>query len=407
MTIIQYQHVAAWATDQGIDPKRALAVDMVPEDYDHHGVTEELHRYSELMGCRLFDLEPSEIPGYSVLYYKSSIEIPEFTGTAIVCPVRVQRQGCPIVFGNPMVEWGPTRQAGKVWEDAPSIDPALLHLTVTPEEVLEWAIREQIDPSQAVVVDWVPIGHNAMYVNLRWLAFGLGNDFLQVARKPSRVKGYSSMLYRVPCEFSDRPRPRRIHPWGLPPEGCPLMYPKQGMFSTIADKCQAADSEVISQPFSTLPGVITSEEVYKWAVTEGVDPRRAVVLDEVDNDLPDDDEGPPRIYPVGMIEGCACVYAKLPVQPPVKEESAEVAIACTPELASTGLTDYLNRKDCLKESGVLIAELPCEPEGPVALLQEESIPVTEISPSLADKRDEGCVENLPLTETELCTLNVT
>ncbi|OCT76313.1 hypothetical protein XELAEV_18031521mg [Xenopus laevis] len=261
MTRIQYQHVSAWAAAQGIDPKRALAVDLVPEDYDHHGVTEELHRYSKLMGCRLFELEPSEIPGYSVLYYKSSIEIPEFMGTAVVWPVRVRRQGCPIVFGNPMVEWGPTRQAGK--------------------EVLEWAIREQIDPSQAVVVDWVPIGHNAMYVNLRWLAFGLGDDLLQVARKPSRVKGYSSMLYRVSCEFSDRPRPCRIYPWGLPSKGCPLIYPKLGMSSTVEDKCQAADSEVVSQPYSTFPGVITSEEVYKWAVMEGVDPKRAVVLDEV------------------------------------------------------------------------------------------------------------------------------
>ncbi|OCT58578.1 hypothetical protein XELAEV_18002013mg [Xenopus laevis] len=342
--------VKAWAAAQGIDPKRALAVDMVPEDYDHHGVTEELHRYSELMGCRLFDLEPSEIPGYSVLYYKSSIEIPEFMGTAVVWP-----------------------------------------------------------------------GTTQCMFNLRWLAFGLENDFLQVARKPSRVKGYSSMLYRVSCEFSDRPRPCRIHPWGLPPEGCPLIYPKPGLFSTIADKCQAADSEVVSQPFSTLPGVITSEEVYTWAVTEGVDPRfdryrfiaqaQSEVRDcvrllwQVNNDLPNDDEGPPRIYPVGMIEGCACVYAKLPVQPPVKEESVEVVIACTPELASTGLTDYLNRKDCLKESGVPIVELPCEPEAPVALLQEESIPVTVIPPSLAD-RDEGCVENLPPTETELGTLNV-
>ncbi|OCT74269.1 hypothetical protein XELAEV_18033228mg [Xenopus laevis] len=269
MTIIQYQHVAAWATDQGIDPKRALAVDMVPEDYDHHGVTEELHRYSELMGCRLFDLEPSKIPGYSVLYYKSSIEIPEFTGTAIVCPFN-DRDALLFLI----TQWSNGDQPDKLTKYGKMRpDPALLHLTMTPEEVLEWAIREQIDPSQAVVVDWVPIGHNAMYVNLRWLAFGLGNDFLQVARKPSRVKGYSSMLYRVPCEFSDRPRPRRIHPWGLPPEGCPLIYPKQGMFSTIADKCQAADSEVVSQPFSTLPGMITSEEVYKWAVTEGVVPR--------------------------------------------------------------------------------------------------------------------------------------
>ncbi|OCT90086.1 hypothetical protein XELAEV_18018702mg [Xenopus laevis] len=264
-----------------------------------------------------------------------------------------------------MVEWGPTRQDDKVWEEVPSVDPALLHLPMTPEEVLEWAIREQIDPSQAVVVDWVPIGHNAMYVNLR-LAFGLGNDFLQVARKPSRVKGYYSMLYRVSCEFSDRPRPCRFHPWGLPPEGCPLIYPKQGMFSTIADKCQAADTQAQSEVRDCVR-----------------------LLWQVDNDLPDDDEGPPRIYP-----------------PPVKEESAEVVIACTPELASTGLIDYLNRKDCLKESGVPVAELPCEPEGPVELLHEEIIPVTVIPSSLADKRDEGRVENLPPTETELCTLNV-
>ncbi|OCU02816.1 hypothetical protein XELAEV_18008586mg [Xenopus laevis] len=410
MTRIQYQHVSAWAAAQGIYPKRALAMDMVQEGYDHQGVTEELHRYSELMGCRLFDLVPSKIPGYSVLYYKSSIEIPKFTGTAIVCPVRVRRQGCPIVFGDPMVEWGPTRQAGKVWKEVPSVDPAVLHLTMTPEEVLEWAIREQIDPSQAVVVDWVPIDHNAMYVNCRWLAFGLGDDILQVARKPSRVKGYSSMLYRVPSEFRDRPRPCRIYPLGLPPEGCPLIYPKLGMSSTVEDKCQAAASEVVSQPFSILPGVITSEGVYKWAVKEGVDPKRAVVLDElhpraprylaacplclfprfdgyrfiaqapsevrdcvrllwqVDNDLPDDDEGPPRIYPVGMLDGCACVYDKLPIQPPVKEESAEVVIA--------------------------------------SLLPEESIPVTVIPPSFAVKRDEGCVENLLPTETELCTPHV-
>ncbi|OCT57210.1 hypothetical protein XELAEV_18003855mg [Xenopus laevis] len=413
MTIIQYQHVSAWAAAQGIDPKRALAVDLVPEDYDHHRVTEELHRYSELMVCRLFELVPFEIPGYSVLYYKSSIEIPEFTGTAVVCPVRVRRQGCPIVFGDLMVEWGPTRQAGKVWKEVPSVDPALLHLTMTPEEVLEWAIREQIDPSQAVVVDWVPMEHNAMYVNCRWLAFGLGDDILQVARKPSRVKGYSSMLYRVLSGFRDHPGPCRIYPMRLPPEGCPLIYPKLGMSSTVEDKCQDADKFVI-----------TSEEVYKWAVREGVDPKRAVVLDEVpplaprylaacplslfprfdgyrfiaqaqsevrdcvrllwqvDNDLPDDDEGPPRIYPVGMLDGCACVYAKLSIQPLVKEESAEVVIACTPELASTGLTDYFNRKDCLEKSGVPAAELP------------------------SDKSVEGCVENLPPTETELCTLNV-
>ncbi|OCT96348.1 hypothetical protein XELAEV_18014024mg [Xenopus laevis] len=218
MTIIQYQHVAAWATAQGVDPKR------------------------------LFDLVPSEIPGYSVLYYKSSMEIPEFTGTAVVCPVRVRHYGCPIVFADPSVQWGPTHQAGTECE---SVDPAM-----TPEEAFEWAIKEQIDPSQAVVVDWVPIEHNTMYVNCKWLAFGLGDDFLQVARKPSRVKGYSRMLYRVP-------------------QGCPLIYPKLGMSSTVEDKYQAADSKVVSQPFSILPGVITSEEECKWAVKEGVDPKRS------------------------------------------------------------------------------------------------------------------------------------
>ncbi|OCT76315.1 hypothetical protein XELAEV_18031523mg [Xenopus laevis] len=90
---------------------------------------------------------------------------------------------------------------------------------------------------------------------------------------------------------------------------------------------------------SVIPGLITSDAVYAWAINEGVNPRQAVVIDgvhplapvylaawpfkiqdtvrllwQVENELPDDGEGPSMIFPHGLPDGCPCVYASLPAQ---------------------------------------------------------------------------------------------
>ncbi|VEL21095.1 unnamed protein product, partial [Protopolystoma xenopodis] len=107
---------------------------------------------------------------------------------------------------------------------------------------------------------------------------------------------------------------------------------------------------------SVIPGLITSDAVYAWAIEEGVNPRRAVVIDgvhplapvylaawplsmfprfvgyrfiarapseiqdtvrllwQVENELPNDGEGPSMIFPHGLPDGCPCVYASLPAQ---------------------------------------------------------------------------------------------
>ncbi|OCT87579.1 hypothetical protein XELAEV_18021276mg [Xenopus laevis] len=114
---------------------------------------------------------------------------------------------------------------------------------------------------------------------------------------------------------------------------------------------------------SVIPGLITSDAVYAWAIKEGVNPQRAVVIDgvhplapvylaawpfsmfprfmgyrfiarapseiqetvrllwQVENELPDDGEGPSMIFPHGLPDGCPCVYASLPAQFHKKEKT--------------------------------------------------------------------------------------
>ncbi|OCT91730.1 hypothetical protein XELAEV_18014794mg [Xenopus laevis] len=113
---------------------------------------------------------------------------------------------------------------------------------------------------------------------------------------------------------------------------------------------------------SVILGLITSDAVYAWAIKEGINPRRVVVIDgvhplapvylaarplsmfprfigyrfiarapseiqdtvrllwQVENELPDDGEGPSMIFHHGLLDGCPCVYASLPAQSPKKEK---------------------------------------------------------------------------------------
>ncbi|OCT91708.1 hypothetical protein XELAEV_18014770mg [Xenopus laevis] len=182
------------------------------------------------------------------------------------------------------------------------------------------------------------------------------------------------------------------------------------------------------------------------------------LLWQVENELPDDGEGPSMIFLHGLPDGCPCVYASLPAQSPKKEKmvvinpsavylwalleknlsDARAAELCNPpsedeesvgvtgsidrvdypegsrvptgELPSepegpveslpresTGLIESTDRGDCLTEE-VPAAELPCEPESPVVLLLEESPPITVIPLSPVDKGDAGDVVALPQEE---------
>ncbi|OCT61159.1 hypothetical protein XELAEV_18047181mg [Xenopus laevis] len=117
---------------------------------------------------------------------------------------------------------------------------------------------------------------------------------------------------------------------------------------------------------SVIPGLITSDAVYAWAIKEGINLRRVVVIDrvyplapvylaawplsmfprfigywfiarapseiqdtvrllwQVENKLPDDGEGPSMIFPHGLPDGCPCVYASLPAQSPKKEKTVVI-----------------------------------------------------------------------------------
>ncbi|OCU01878.1 hypothetical protein XELAEV_18007657mg [Xenopus laevis] len=111
---------------------------------------------------------------------------------------------------------------------------------------------------------------------------------------------------------------------------------------------------------SVIPGLITSDAVYAWAIKEGINPRRAVVIDgvhplapvylaawplsmgyepvpkiyriqdtvrllwQLENELPDDGEGPSMIFPHGLPDGCPCVYASLPAQSHKKEKTVVI-----------------------------------------------------------------------------------
>ncbi|OCT95096.1 hypothetical protein XELAEV_180127791mg, partial [Xenopus laevis] len=101
---------------------------------------------------------------------------------------------------------------------------------------------------------------------------------------------------------------------------------------------------------SVIPGLITSDAVYAWAIKEGVNPRRAVVMDGVHPLAPVylaawplsmfprfmgyrfiarapseiQDTGPSMIFPHGLPDGCPCVYASLPAQSHKKEKTVVI-----------------------------------------------------------------------------------
>ncbi|OCT65979.1 hypothetical protein XELAEV_18042233mg [Xenopus laevis] len=214
---------------------------------------------------------------------------------------------------------------------------------------------------------------------------------------------------------------------------------------------------------SVIPGFITSDAVYAWAIKEEKGKVRFLywVPDE-----PYKETWPSRVYPIGdPAEGCPCVYqdyftpqnlsdtraAELCNPPSEDEESVGVTgsfdrIAYPEESGvptgelpfepegpveslpreSTGLIESSDRGDCSTEEAPA-TELLCKPEGPVVLLLEESTPITVIPLSPVDKGDVGDVVALPQEEsgpsanvspcfemdssttlltTELCTLNM-
>ncbi|OCT76252.1 hypothetical protein XELAEV_18031445mg [Xenopus laevis] len=352
----------------------------------------------------------------------------------------------------------------------PSVIPGL----ITSDAVYAWAIKEDINPRRAVVIDGVhplaPVYLAAWPLSMFPRCIG----YRFIARAPSEIQDTVRLLWQVENELpNDGEGPSMIFPHGLP-DGCPCVYaslpaqsPKKE--KTKVEPCQAVVVDGIPErcPPDSVHHALMDNPLFDGLeyVTQGPSMEKGKVrfLYWVP-DEPYKETWPSRVYPIGApAEGCPCVYqdyftpqnlsvvrAAALCNPPSEDEESvgvtgsvdrvdypEESEVPTDELLSepegpvesrenTGLIESINRGDCSTEEA-LATELPCEPESPVALLLEESPPITVIPLALVDKGDASDVVALPQEEsgpsaivspclevdstialltTELCALNM-
>ncbi|OCT57440.1 hypothetical protein XELAEV_18003514mg [Xenopus laevis] len=332
--LITSDAVYAWAIKEGINPRRAVVIDRVHPLAPVYLAAWPLSMFPRFIGYRFIAHAPSEIQDTVRLLWQVENELPDDGEGPSMIFPHGLPDGCPYVYAS-----------------LPALSPKKEKtVVITPSAVYLWALLEKVEPCQAVVVDGIPQRCPPDSVHHALMDNPLFDGLEYVTQGPSMEKGKVRFLYWVPNEPYKEISPSRVYPIGAPAEGCPCVY--QDYF-TPQNLSEARAAALCNPP---------SEDEESVGITGSID----------------------RVnYP----EETGVPTDELPPESEGLVESRE----------STGLIESINRGDCLTAEA-LATELPCEPESPVALLLEESPPITVIPLSLVDEGDASDVVALPQEE---------